>query len=102
MAKEILKEEKLDDEQLEKVAGGTMSETNQDIDDFEALGIKIRSSDAMATYSGLEATFHEYGVHCEVYLDNDIGNIYYIFGKSDGKPVSREEAWKYIKSQFGK
>ncbi len=105
MAKEILKDEILKDEQLEQVAGGTYLESADDAVRFNDLGIKIYDNDIAGVpvlmheeFVKLRETFNKYGVTIKDSggLVND--NKYFI----GGKEVSREDAWKHISSQFGK
>ncbi len=112
MAKEILKDEILSDEQLDNVAGGTFAESYSDAQAFEKLGVKIFKNDLVGVplldhegFVNLRAAFDKYGVTIK-----DDGSIWGdLTGKSkanqyyiNDKEVSREDAWKYINAQFGK
>ena len=112
MAKEILKDEILKDEELDNVAGGTFAESYSDAQQFEKLGVKIFKNDLVGVplldpegFVNLRAAFEKYGVTIK-----DDGSIWGdLTGKSKanqyyigGKEVSREEAWKHINAQFGK
>ena len=112
MAKEILKDEILSDEQLDNVAGGTFAESYSDAQQFEKLGVKIFKNDLVGVplldpegFANLRSAFSKYGVTIK-----DDGNIWSdLTGKSkaneyyiNGKEVSREDAWKHINAQFGK
>ncbi|MBR2774151.1 MAG: hypothetical protein IKD73_04080 [Selenomonadaceae bacterium] len=112
MAKEILKDEILKDEELEQVAGGTFAESYSDAQQFEKLGVKIFKNDLVGVplldhegFVNLRNAFDKYGVTIK-----DDGSIWGdLTGKSKanqyfigGKEVSREDAWKYINAQFGK
>ncbi|MBQ3444415.1 MAG: hypothetical protein IJG33_14360 [Selenomonadaceae bacterium] len=112
MAKDILKDEILKDEELEQVAGGTFAESYSDAQQFEKLGVKIFKNDLVGVplldpegFVNLRAAFDKYGVTIK-----DDGSIWGdLTGKSkanqyyiDGKEVSREDAWKHINAQFGK
>ena len=112
MAKEILKDEILSDEELDNVAGGTFAESYNDAKEFEKLGVKIFKSDLLGIplldhegFSNLRAAFNKYGVTIK-----DDGSVFGdIIGESKAnqyfigeKEVSREDAWKHINAQFGK
>ena len=112
MAKEILKDEILKDEELEQVAGGPFAESYSDAQQFEKLGVKIFKNDLVGVplldpegFVNLRAAFEKYGVTIK-----DDGSIWGdLTGKSkanqyyiDGKEVSREDAWKHINAQFNK
>ena len=112
MAKEILKDEILKDEELDNVAGGTFAESYGDAQAFEKLGVKIFKNDIAGVplldhegFVNLRNAFKDYGV--TIKDDGSIGgdllgtskaNEYFI----GGKPVSRDEAWKHINAQFNK
>ena len=108
----ILKEELLDDEQLDNVAGGTFAESYSDAQSFEKLGVKIFKNDLAGVplldhegFVNLRAAFEKYGVTIK-----DDGSIWGdLTGKSKpnqyfigGKEVTQAEAWKHINAQFGK
>ena len=112
MAKEILKDEILKDEELEQVAGGTFAESYSDAQQFEKIGVKIFKNDLVGVplldhegFVNLRNAFDKYGVTIK-----DDGSIWGdLTGKSkanqyyiNGKEVSREDAWKHINAQFGK
>ena len=112
MAKEILKDEILKDEELDNVAGGTFAESYSDAQQFEKLGVKIFKNDLVGVplldpegFVNLRAAFEKYGVTIR-----DDGSIWGdLTGKSKanqyfigGKEVSREDAWKHINAPFGK
>ena len=111
MKKEILKDEVLNEEQLDQVAGGTFAESYSDAQSFEKLGVKIFKNDIGVPlldpegFVNLRAAFEKYGVTIK-----DDGSIWGdLTGKSkaneyfiNGKKVSREEAWKHINAQFNK
>jgi len=112
MAKEILKDELLTEEQLDNVAGGTFAESYSDANEFEKLGVKIFKNDIVGVplldhegFVNLRNAFDKYGVTIKddgsIFGDlmgTSKTNEYYI----GGKKVSREEAWKHINAQFGK
>ena len=112
MAKEILKDEILKDEELDEVTGGTFAESYGDAQAFEKLGVKIFKNDIAGVplldhegFVNLRNAFKDYGVTIK-----DDGSIFGdLTGKSKaneyfigGKPVSRDEAWKHINAQFNK
>ncbi|MBQ6758723.1 MAG: hypothetical protein IJP42_06530 [Selenomonadaceae bacterium] len=112
MAKEILKDEILKDEELDQVAGGTFAESYSDAQQFEKLGVKIFKNDLVGVplldpegFVNLRAAFDKYGVTIK-----DDGSIWGdLTGKSKAnqyfigdKEVSREDAWKHINAQFNK
>lgn len=96
----ILDEELLTDEELDNVAGGNKKETNQDLENFEAMGMKIyvRADDLSATYhytlNNLINAFQKYGVRYE-YDFGDKANKYFV----GDKEYNHEEIWKYINSK---
>lgn len=104
MAKEILKDEILNDEELDKVAGGTYIESASDALRFKKLGIEIAPEIAgvpVLTHNEfvkLRETFNQYGVTIKDHGGLVNENEYFI----GGKKVSRDEAWKHIEAQFGK
>ncbi|MBR6711427.1 MAG: hypothetical protein IKI76_00305 [Selenomonadaceae bacterium] len=106
MTKEILKDEILKEEQLNQVAGGTIAESYDDADRFEALGVHVYCNDPgvplndlyTETMMTLQDTYQKFGVRAMTYGDDHRANIYFV----DGKEVSREDAWKHINAQFNK
>ena len=112
MAKEILKDEILSEDELDNVAGGTFAESYGDAQAFEKLGVKIFKNDLAGVplldhegFVNLRNAFDKYGVTIK-----DDGSIWGdLTGKSKanqyfigGKEVSREDAWKHINAQFAK
>ena len=112
MAKEILKDEILKDEELDQVAGGTFAESYSDAQQFEKLGVKIFKNDLVGVplldpegFVNLRAAFDKYGVTIK-----DDGSIWGdLTGKSKAnqyfigdKEVSREDARKHINAQLNK
>lgn len=106
MTKDILKDEILKDSELEHVTGGTVAESIDDADRFEALGLHIYCTDPgvplndlyTETMIVLQDTYGKFGVRAMTYGDDHRANRYFV----DGKEVSREDAWKHIYAQFGK
>ena len=110
MAKEILKDEILSDEELDNVAGGTFAESYSDAQSFEKLGVKIFKNDIAGVplldhegFVNLRNAFNKYGVTIKddgsIFGDmvgTSKANEYYI----NGKKVNRDEAWKHINAQF--
>ena len=97
MAKEILKDERLTDEQLDGVAGGTGEEINSDYYLMHALaqqGAVKFDTNANPTKE-LERAWAKFGISVILH-DNDELNEYY---NSDGKQISRTEARKHVLSQ---
>ena len=106
MAKEILKDEILKDEELDNVAGGTYLESWADAIKFKEngvdLGIPIVGNTIAIMghdeFVKLRDAFNKYGVTIK---DNGgllNANEYFI----DGKLVSRDDAWKHIEAQLKK
>ena len=90
MAKEILKNEILNDEALDNVAGGTRIETFQDGNELYKRGL-LSAEDALSAAS-VRDMLHKMGY--AGYKDNGgivNGNIY---TDKDGNRVTREEFWK--------
>ena len=95
--------EKLSDEELDQVAGGTSEEVDEDIKRFKALKIEIDEGHghghifAQDILTGsLVGAFKDHGVD---YIRSWINpNQYYI----GGKKVTQAEAWKHIEAQHKK
>ena len=105
MANEILKDEILKDDELDRVAGGTYLESADDAKRFKELGVNIYNNDIAGVpvlmhdeFVKLRATFEKYGVSIKDHGGLINENQYFINGKS----VSRDEAWKHINAQFSK
>ncbi|MBR6013959.1 MAG: hypothetical protein IK062_09295 [Selenomonadaceae bacterium] len=100
----ILQDELMTDEELKNVYGGTCDETYSDVDNFEALGIKVYCREPGIpvndlhtwTMMNLYDEFNRFGVNVEAHNDDSTPNKYFIGEKN----VSREEVWKYIKSKI--
>lgn len=96
----ILQEKILSDVELDNVAGGTQKETNQDLKNFEAMGMKIffQSNDKSFMYyqtlENLINAFNKFGVKYE-YDFGDKANKYFV----GDKELNHEEVWKYINSK---
>ncbi len=96
MAEEkILDSEKLEDEQLEQVAGGNQWQMEDDIKSFKSLGVL---SDGVDKHDkdAIKKAFAAYGIEAEPHggwlgADNE-----YFLG---GRKISREEAWAEVRVQ---
>ena len=94
--------EKLNDEELEKIAGGTCEEVDEDVNRFKKLNITIFGEELLGTtskdyfYAALTMEFKKHGVKYVHSFSNP--NQYYI----DGKKVTQAEAWKHIEAQHKK
>lgn len=106
MAKEILKDEILKDEELDNVAGGTYLESSADAIKFKENGVDLgipMIGNAIAImghdkFVKLRGAFEKYGVTIK---DNGgllKANEYFI----GDKLVSRDDAWKHIEAQLKK
>ena len=100
MAKEILKDEILKDEELDGVTGGTRIETFQDGDELLKRGL-ISEDDALSS-SKVRETIHKLGYK---YVDH--GGIKAFGGKDNeyfnknGESVSRAVFWKNFDAENG-
>ena len=97
MAKEILKEEILKDEELDNVAGGTRIETFQDGDELYKRGL-LSADDALRS-APVRDMLHKMGY--AGYKDNGgiiNGNIY---TDKNGSVVTREQFWKNFDAENG-
>ena len=94
--------EMMSDEELEKIAGGTLEEVDEDVKRFKALNISIFGEELLGTtskdvfYGSLIMEFKKHGVKYVHSFSNP--NQYYI----DGKKVTQAEAWKHIEAQHKK
>ena len=95
MAEEkILDSEKLDEEQLDNVAGGTMWQMEDDINRFKSLGV-LSPSVAKHDKDAIEKAFAAYGIKAEAHGGIWSDNQYYF----NGKQISRNEAWEKVRFQ---
>ncbi|MBR4383660.1 MAG: hypothetical protein IKP64_08890 [Selenomonadaceae bacterium] len=97
MAKEILKDEIIDDEQLDNVAGGTRLETYADGDELYKRGL-ISVKDVLES-APVRDMLHKMGY--TGYKDNGgimNGNIY---TDKSGNTVTREQFWKNFDAENG-
>lgn len=100
MAEEkILKDEQLSEDQLDQVAGGYASETEDDIMRFKALGIlpSYTKVDALASEQILKKKFAEYNIQADTKFTSANGYRYNI----DGKFYDRRTVWNYICDREG-
>lgn len=105
MAKEILKDEILKDEELDNVAGGTYLESASDAKKFKELGIDIGAEEILGVpvlthdeFVKLRGAFNKYGVTIKDNGGLIDANEYFI----GDKLVSRDDAWKHIEAQLKK
>ncbi len=97
MAKEILKDEIIDDEQLDNVAGGTRLETFADGNELYKRGL-ISAEDALGS-APVRDMLHKMGY--TGYKDNGgimNGNIY---TDKSGNTITREQFWKNFDAENG-
>ena len=95
--------EKLSDDELDAVAGGTYLESADDAKRFNSIGVKIYDNDIVGIpvlthneFVKLRDAFKDYGVTIKDNGGLINKNQYFI----NGKEVSREDAWKHINSQI--
>ena len=97
IAKEILKEEILSEEELDNVSGGTIAETVKDSQLLHALGLIDRAYTASEVQSNLDgvwkvmdsAIFEAYGHHHSLYdytLETNSANEYYYQNRATKAP----------------
>ena len=109
MAKEILKDEILSDEELEKVAGGTTEDTAYDsrflyerglVDDWH--GETATDLHWVSYSAAVDEGWRKAGITCvTVHSDlerHEYDNRYYL----NGQQISRDEAWKFVAAKFPK
>ena len=97
MAKEILKDEILSDEELDNVAGGTRLETYADGDELYKRGL-LSADDALSS-APVRDKLHSMGY--AGYKDNGgiiNGNIY---TDKNGNEISRAQFWKNFDAENG-
>ena len=99
----FLQEEQLSDEELEKIAGGTVTETIYDGDLLFRFGLMDRhysNSDYMFGWSysskAVDEGWAKAGITCCTVPGLIYGNQYW----KDGKEISREEAHKFVKENY--
>ena len=96
MAKEILKDEILSDDELDGVAGGTMLETYLDGKELYKRGL-LTSLQAISS-SPVINKLHELGY--AGYQDKD-GIISNIYTDKQGNTITREQFWKNFDAENG-
>lgn len=89
----IKKDEVMNDEELEEVAGGYGWEIKDDKKRFAQLGIYITSSENDERQ--LKGAFASFGIKVQTYHGYLSENEY----SRNGKSISREQAWNYIYSR---
>ena len=94
MAKEILKDEVLKDEQLEGVAGGTDREIGKDADFLKAIGLMRPEQNDQAT---IKRAFAKSGISVIFHDGDDLANEYYL----NGVQTTREIALKFTMQKNG-
>jgi len=101
----INSEHKLNDEQLDGVAGGTYLESADDAKRFNEIGIKLYDTDILGVpvlqspqFAKLREAFNKFGVTIKDKGGLLNANEYFI----GDKMVSRDEAWKHINAQAKK
>ena len=97
MAKEILKDEIMSDNELDNVAGGTRIETYQDGDELYKCGL-LSADDALSS-APVRNKLHSMGY--AGYKDNGgiiNGNIY---TDKSGNTITREQFWKNFDAENG-
>ena len=94
MAKEILKDEVLKEEQLEGVAGGTSREIGKDAEFMKAIGFMRPEQNDQAT---IKRAFAKTGVSVVFHNGDDLANEYY----HNGQQVTREFALKIAMKTSG-
>ena len=94
MAKEILKDEVLKDEQLEGVAGGTFREYDLDTSFMQAVGV-MRQGESGS--DALQRAFASQGISVIFHGDDNLANEYY----KGGKQITREQALNTVMKNTG-
>ncbi len=93
MANEILKDEILNDEQLDGVAGGTFAESAQDCFFFQHIGFDMQKD--TINYTELERAWARAGI---AFVPNNDANEYY----QNGKQIPRAKALEIAMKKAGK
>ena len=100
MAKEILKDEILNDEELDNVAGGTRAETYADGNELVKRG--LLSKEDAASSSKVREAIHNLG-----YNYKDHGGIAFLGAKNNeyfdktGNRITREQFWNNFDAENG-
>lgn len=93
----ILENEKLDDEQLEQVAGGSITEMEGDSQNFKKLNVlsgNVNDRDKQA----LRTAFAAYGIFVEIHGGHSESNHNKYF--LNGQEISRDVAWFHVQTQW--
>lgn len=93
----ISENEKLEEEQLDNVAGGSAWETDSDLQRFQKLGIISKNTNTPA--QDLYDAFNSFGMGVN---KNDIRGNEYFNLNIDKKFRTREDAWDYIYERLGR
>jgi len=94
MAKEILKDEVLKDEQLEGIAGGTSREIQKDTDFLQAIGL-LRQNET--DKDDLRRAWAQEGITVIMHGGNNLSNEYY----RGGEQITRDKAMKIAMKKTG-
>ena len=97
MAKEILKDEILKDEDLDNVAGGTRLETFADGDELYKRGL-LSAEDALSS-APVRDVLHKMGY--SGYKDNGGIMNANIYTDKEGNTITREQFWKNFDAENG-
>ena len=93
----ILENEKLDDEQLEQVAGGSITEMEGDSQNFKRLNVfsgNVNDRDKQA----LRTAFAAYGISVELHGGHAKSNRNKYF--LNGQEIPRDVAWFHVQTQW--
>ena len=94
MAKEILKDEILKDEQLEGIAGGTSREIQKDTDFLQAIGL-LRQNET--DKDALRRAWAQEGITVIMHGGNNLSNEYY----RGGEQITRDKAMRIAMKKTG-
>lgn len=94
MAKEILKDEVLKDEQLDAVAGGTSREIKKDTDFMKAIGLLRQNEDDK---DALRRAWAQEGITVIMHGGNNLSNEYY----RGGEQITRDKAMRIAMKKTG-
>ena len=99
----ILKDEIMDEEQLDEVAGGTLKETLDDREMLKKIGLYDFNSEAgfsKTVQNGFAKFGNDYGMNIsvDVNLNKNTANKYFV----NGKEMSRDKLVKMIDTLSGK
>ncbi len=94
MAKEILKDEILKDEQLEGIASGTSREIQKDTDFMQAIGLLRQNEDDK---DALRRAWAQEGITVIMHGGNNLSNEYY----RGGEQITRDKAMRIAMKKTG-